>query len=99
MEKLERKSLQEAYLQKLIASQKATAIFEHKEMELCRSLKCNRINLPEKIEAARADGMNSTTLIRMAQFAQAARAMDKAREEYYAACDARMAEAFEGCCE
>ena len=99
MEKLERKSLQESYLQKLIASQKATAIFEHKEMELCRSLKCNRINLPEKIEAARAEGMNSTTLIKMAQFAQAARAMDRAREEYYAICDERMNNAFKEACE
>ena len=99
MEKLQRKSLQENYLQKLIAKQQATAVFEHKEIELCRSLKCNRINLPDRIEAARAEGMDAGTLIKIGQFATAARAMDGAREAYYAVCDARTSEAFSEACE
>jgi hypothetical protein len=99
MEKLERKSLQESYLQKLIAKQQATAVFEHREMDLCRTLKANRMNLPEKIEAARAEGMDAGTVIKIGQFAQASRAMDEAREAYYAACDGRMAEAFKEACE
>lgn len=99
MEKLERKSLQESYLQKLIAKQQATAVFEHKEMELCRSLKCNRINLPEKIEQLRSDGMDAGSLVKLAQFAQASRAMDAAKNAYYAACDARMEQAFAEVCE
>lgn len=99
MEKLERKSLQENYLQKLIEKQQATAVFEHKEIDLCRSLKCNRMNLSERIEAARADGLDTRTIVKIGQFAQASRAMEKAREAYYAICDARMAEAFSEACE
>ena len=99
MEKLERKSLQESYLQKLIAKQKATAVFEHKEAELCQLLKCSRTDLSERIDAARADGMSATALIKLAQFAQASRAMDAAQQAYYSVCDARMADAFQECCE
>jgi hypothetical protein len=99
MEKLERKNLQENYLQKLIAKQQATAVFEHKEIDLCRSLKCNRMNLPEKIEAARSEGLDAGTVIKIGQFAQASRAMDEAREAYYAVCDQRMSVAFSEACE
>ena len=99
MEKLERKSLQDDYLQCLIAKQQATAVFEHREVDLCRTLKANRLNLAEKIEAARANGMDAGTVIKIGQFAQASRAMEKAREAFYAVCDARMAEAFKEVCE
>lgn len=99
MEKLERKSLQDSYLQKLIEKQQATAVFEHREIDLCRSLKCNRINLPERIEAARAEGMDAATVIKIGRFAQASRAMDQAREAYFSVCDDRMAEAFKEACE
>lgn len=99
MEKLERKSLQDDYLQSLIAKQQATAIFEHREVDLCRTLKANRLNLAEKIEAARANGMDAGTVIKIGQFAKASRAMEKAREAFYAACDRRMDEAFKEACE
>jgi hypothetical protein len=99
MEKLERKTLQDDYLQSLIAKQQATAVFEHKETDLCRTLKANRLNLAEKIEAARSEGLDAGTVIKIGQFAQAARVMDQARESYYAVCDARMAEAFKEVCE
>jgi hypothetical protein len=99
MEKLERKSLQDDYLQSLIAKQQATAVFEHKETDLCRTLKANRLNLAEKIEAARANGMDAGTVIKIGQFAQSSRAMEQAKQAFYAVCDARMAEAFSEACE
>ena len=99
MEKLERKSLQDDYLQSLIAKQQATAVFEHKETDLCRTLKANRLNLAEKIEAARANGMDAGTVIKIGQFAQASREMEKAREAFYSICDRRMSKAFSEACE
>jgi hypothetical protein len=99
MEKLERKSLQENYLQKLIAKQQATAVFEHKEIDLCRTLKANRLNLTEKIEAARAEGVDAKTVVKLGQFAMAARELERAREAFYAICDQRMSVAFSEACE
>ena len=99
MEKQERKTLQESYLQKLIVKQQATAIFEHRETELCRSLKCNRVNLPDRIEKLRSQGLDAGSLVKLAQFAQASRAMEMAREAFYSACDARMQDAFAEVCE